>query len=836
MIRPMRDRLTIPALAVLAVLLAAGPVFAGPEERKGQIDFKVRLEPADLGPGGEGVLVVTSVIEHELHLYVDGDESVRFKPIPAKGVTYHVANPKKWTNWEVYEAKPAQVTWTKPIMRPIPGFPNAPPDPVWEEGHDFEIRVPVTLSEEAAEDAEIGLVFDYSACDESTCYARIRGTRAVVTLGAVPADPTSDPATGPAGDPVPVAAKPTIGAFPQSDAASVSLEIQDGEAGQVAVVTFTPSFGYYIHGPDAMAPDIPLTVEPLADEGITWGAWDFGEADEKVKKPYAVHLPFQRDGAKQLRIRVGWQGCNDTGQCDMPQKHVLVAKWGGARSEPPPPLVDPNGSNGPGAGPKPPAPPPVAVDLKPGEKGIVKPSETLPFPVILGDDLDKPRTDDDWREVGDPGVMQSGSEFEEKWKKYGILVLGIVFLFGVGLAFTPCVLPIIPLTISVIGGGNPDIKKSRLTLLLSVYVLGLTVTYGAAGAAAGFLGEAINLSAAFENPIVLWTIAGIFVVMAAGMMGFFELQPPAWMERMRGGAQKKSGTIIGSFLLGSLAAVIASPCTGPFVVSMIAFAATKGPLLGFLLFSMLGLGMGAVFFAAGSLNFLARPGPWMVWVRYAFGVILFGFALYLLANSGQLDNVIALFAVGFTVALVGWWATARHLVRKEGERIEVARMRGAVLAVSLVITTGLVAFLTRQPSVEGWIKLKDVAHLQEEVARATKLKRPVVIKIGATWCTYCKAYDGVIADDAYLSENFENMVRLKIDVEKDTRDDLRQAVGLPGGQPKMVFFDEHGRIRRAADIQEWHGDESVDELKKRVDFLYWRTGAKAGVESARAER
>jgi len=104
----------------------------------------------------------------------------------------------------------------------------------------------------------------------------------------------------------------------------------------------------------------------------------------------------------------------------------------------------------------------------------------------------------------------------------------------------------------VIGGGNPDIKKSRLTLLLSTYVLGLTLAYGTAGAVAGFLGEAINLAAAFENPAVIWTIALIFIAMAAGMMGFFELQPPAWMERMRGGAQKRSGTIVGSFLLGIL--------------------------------------------------------------------------------------------------------------------------------------------------------------------------------------------------------------------------------------------------------------------------------------------
>ena len=204
-------------------------------------------------------------------------------------------------------------------------------------------------------------------------------------------------------------------------------------------------------------------------------------------------------------------------------------------------------------------------------------------------------------------------------------------------------------------------------------------------------------------------------------------------------------------------------------------------------------------------------------------------------GAKSIDDVIILFAMGFVVALLAWWAVARHLRIKEGERIEGARMRGAILAVCLIITTGVVAFLTRQPPSEGWIKIKDVAHLKQEVARATKEKRPVVVKISATWCTYCKAYDGVIAGNAYLSETFGDMVRLKIDVEKDTRDDLRAAVGLPGGQPKMVFFDEQGRIRRAADVQEWFGEASDDELKKRVDFLYWKTGAEAGQKSARTQ-
>jgi len=105
--------------------------------------------------------------------------------------------------------------------------------------------------------------------------------------------------------------------------------------------------------------------------------------------------------------------------------------------------------------------------------------------------------------------------------------------------------------------------------------------------------------------------------------------------------------------------------------------------------------------------------------------------------------------------------------------------------------------------------------------------RPVVVDVWATWCKYCKAYDGVIESDPYLKKSFEEMVRLKINIETDQRDDLREAVNL-WGQPRMVFFDEQGRIRRAADVTEWYFDQSAAELKKRIDFLFRRT------ESARA--
>ncbi|MHC5010929.1 MAG: protein-disulfide reductase DsbD family protein [Planctomycetota bacterium] len=816
-------------LTILSVLaLLAAPAIAAPEN-PGKFEIQARLEPADLGPGESGFLVVTAKIERGLHVYATDSEALAWRPVPVEGVGYTLpggVRPDEGITWEKFSQAPGQVEWTPPHDYTDPNFPEEPPFPVWSPEGSFVIKVPVILDAAVAPGTKLGLVFEYSSCDEFQCYLRVGGQEALATVG----EPTtSEPAPGPgeaggaeapAAPPVP-AAPPSPQVAVSSQAAKITLEAKADEAGNgEAVVTFEPGFGYHLYFPGSSDGD-PIKVEALDGDGIRWGAYaidGFGEFAE----PYELRIPFERADATRLRIQVGWQACDDAGMCLAPQTGLLQLSWSdgqwtaGAGTD-----VEPPGGTEPA-----PTPPPSLPQAEDGEMLLVLASEDLPFDQVLGDELGAPRQDGSWRVVeASAAPPPKDSWFKQQWDKYGLLVLGPIFLIGLGLALTPCVLPIIPLTISVIGGGNPDIPKPRLTLLLTVYVLGLSLVYGVAGAASAAFGKAVDVEAAFRNPAVLWSFAGVFLLLAIGMLGIIEMQPPAWMEKMRGGAQRRSGTIIGSFLLGAMAAVIASPCTGPVIVGMLAFTTQAGSVgLGFMLFFTLGLGLGAVFFAAGSLNLLMRPGPWMVYVRYFFGVVLVGVALYYVADPG-LIGPIALFTIGFVIAAVTGFAVARHLVNKEGEVPATARFRGFWVAIALVLTTGLVAMLTRQGLAggpDGWIKVRDVAHLQEEVARAKAEGRPVVVDVWAIWCKYCKEYDKVIERDPYLREAFDQMVRLKIDVEKDAREDLRAALGLPAGQPKMVFFDEQGRIRRAADIQQWYGGDSGSELRRRVDLVFNR--------------
>jgi thiol:disulfide interchange protein DsbD len=314
-------------------------------------------------------------------------------------------------------------------------------------------------------------------------------------------------------------------------------------------------------------------------------------------------------------------------------------------------------------------------------------------------------------------------------------------------------------------------------------------------------------------------MASLFAVMSFGMFGVYELQPPAWLQRVQG--ERKGGSIPAAFLFGALAAVIASPCTGPVIVGLLAIAAQAGsPPLGFLMFFTLGLGMGAVLFAAGSLNFVMRPGPWMVWVRYVFGVLLVGMALYYLANSGLVSPA-ATYAIGLGIAALVAVGIARHLVKKEGEPRPAAIARGAKAAGLVALATVVVALLTRpaapaefaraEPGATGgaaWTVLRDRAHLLDEATRA-KGRRPVVVDTTADWCYYCKKWEELIAADAELHEGFSRLARLQIDVTDDPRLDLRSAIGAARAQPYFVFLDAEGRIRRDLDLG---GSPDRDEM------------------------
>jgi thiol:disulfide interchange protein len=653
---------------------------------------------------------------------------------------------------------------TSPTLRWTPSWGDeSDARDVWEES--FTLRIKVSVAKDAAPDAPVGVLVTYNPCNEKLCLQTVKDQPAVVRLSVPAKPPRLSPPLGNVGG-------------------EVRLEVRDlsadGRKG-IAVVTFAPAFGFhfYLPTPEVVAEGLlPITAEPVAAHAVTWGAFEIPKDRKELTEELAVRIPFERfPEVERIGVKVSFQACST--RCLDPEGPTLleaVFETGAAA-----------------------APPEPAGQAVP-ETPVV---HELLLPVV--------------GEKQDVGADADEGGIAGNFRRNGILAFGLIFLFGLGLAFTPCVLPLIPITISVIGGGR-DVPKARLTGLLGTYVLGLGLTYGGMGVAAAFAGG--SMSDAFREPLVIWGIALFFLFLGAAMLGVFELQPPQWIMRLQGGAQRRSGSFIGAFMFGCLAAIIASPCTGPFVAALVVFAAEqKDPVFGFAMFFVLALGMGAVFFAAGTLNFLMRPGPWMVWVRYMFGLILFVMALYYLGNQWLIVPPVS-YAVAAALGLLGAALVAWHLMRKEGAPPREAVPRAAVLAVLLVAFGCGTAWFTRPIEGVQWTKVRDREHLLQEVHEATAQGRPVIVDVWATWCGNCKAYDKVMVGSKDLLDRLDQMVRLKIDVTHEQFADLRAGLGVdPDTAPALVFIDRKGRIRQDAVIQDWLKEEAEAGLKRSLDLV-----------------
>lgn len=635
----------------LMALVATAPGTARAEEEapKGWIDFEGRLEPARLAPGESGLLIVTGSIPDKLHVYAQdaaGNKNEDNAPLTysfhdARGVTYKT-DALEITAPHMYDDKIFETQY-----------------PVYEKV--IQVRVPVSIAKDAPANTQVGVAFTYSGCDDSNCYRQRKSHTVLVSLdGSVqiangPPGLVSKPRPKPGESPQPAPKAPGPRVVGASTGQGGSATLALSSDGKTLEVTFAPQFGWHMYmPPGGKNGEPPIEVKPVETQGVRFGTFEIPEGDN-LHGPLTVKIPFTRAAdALEVKVLVAWQACSDgdfgqPGQCGPMHEDQLALVWEGAAS--------------------------TVVQEAETPKGEVR------YPVIEGDEVTAVEDQD---KLG--GLIA----------EYGYLALFFVFLFGMGLAFTPCVLPIIPITISVICGGNMDLPKRRVMTLLGIYVAGLALTYTAVGVIAALTGS--GLSEAMKHPPVLWGFAALFMLLAFGMLGIFELQPPQWLSKIQGGAQRRGGSPIGVFVLGCLMALVASPCTGPFLVGMVAFTAKSGNLIfGALLFLCLGLGMGAVFFlSATSLSFLLRPGPWMVWVRYGFGVLLFGAAIYYVGSYGLADPMAQLL-IALIGASLSAFLIARHLIHREGEKPQAAWSRGLMVGFFMLLGAAIVGILTRRP-------------------------------------------------------------------------------------------------------------------------------------------
>ncbi|MCH9688292.1 MAG: thioredoxin family protein [Deltaproteobacteria bacterium] len=321
----------------------------------------------------------------------------------------------------------------------------------------------------------------------------------------------------------------------------------------------------------------------------------------------------------------------------------------------------------------------------------------------------------------------------------GAAAYASAFFYGVLVDFTPCVFPLIPITVAVFGAKG--VSKPRALFLATAYVLGMATLYTTLGIVVALTGNAFG--AWLANPWVVIPIAGLLVALAASMFGAFDLQLPVSLQNRLntvGGAGP-----LGAFLMGLVSGFISAPCTGPVLLSLLAIiakasaAGTGGVVYGGSLLFTYALGMGTLFFAVALGASLFRPGPWMEYIKSFFGVMLIVMALYFLRPlSFQLETFILDPGWGFwaavTAVLVGVGLGAIHL-SFHGPRGE--RFRKGI-AVALTVFGTLVAVNNLMYAPSSWVRVTTLDEFEAEIAKAEEAGKPVAIDFAASWCVPCK--------------------------------------------------------------------------------------------------
>ena len=390
---------------------------------------------------------------------------------------------------------------------------------------------------------------------------------------------------------------------------------------------------------------------------------------------------------------------------------------------------------------------------------------------------------------------------------------GVFFLAGLGLAFTPCVLPMVPILSGIIAGEGDNVTPMRgFTLALS-YVLGMALIYTAAGVVAAAAG--LQLQATFNQPWVLILFSGLFVVLAMGMFGVYELQMPSGIQSKLAGisGQQKSGTIIGAFIMGALSALVVTACVAPALIAALTVMAQSGDMVrgGLALFAM-SLGMGAPLLAVGAAQgkLLPKAGPWMVAIKGAFGFMMLGLAVWMLSRI--LPGVVTMALWAALVFMSGvFMGGLTTLTSTSGNVQKLGKGLGL-----LAILYGLVLFfgalsggsnplrplaninfgggaVTEDEHLE-FTRIKTVADLDREIAAAVADGKSALLDFYADWCVSCIEMEEYTFITPEVQAALSNTIVLQADVTKNDAKDqvLLKRFGV-FGPPTIIFFGTNGK-------------------------------------------
>ncbi len=439
-------------------------------------------------------------------------------------------------------------------------------------------------------------------------------------------------------------------------------------------------------------------------------------------------------------------------------------------------------------------------------------------------------------------VNKPKDEFSMKVEKSVIAALLFAFFVGLATSLTPCIYPMIPITLAVLGARKPNQGHLRSFAIALTYVLGIALTYSVLGVIAASTGGAFGRALGNINTITV--VALVFVAMGLSMYGLINLQVPAFIQTKLGFAHKTS-SFAGAFSAGLAAGVVASPCVGPVLISILTYIAqTQNLVFGFFYLFVFALGIGFPFLILGTfsqlIGRLPKAGSWMEFIKFIFGTVMIAMAFYYIhpLYPMWLFNVLAGLAMIFVASIYGAFENVRNApIDPEAPMTKgaFARFRkGLMLAVLItgagffahgVMTKAGIRFITSASSLgtsEATAQKKRVGMEFETFSMdrlyvSQKEKKPVLIDFYADWCAACKELEEYTFTDAQVQELGKQFVLLRFDATEDSAEVnaiLKEfnIIGLP----TLVFYDRKGDQR---DDERVTGFEKADRFVQRMQNI-----------------
>lgn len=390
------------------------------------------------------------------------------------------------------------------------------------------------------------------------------------------------------------------------------------------------------------------------------------------------------------------------------------------------------------------------------------------------------------------------------------LSLLVLFVLGIGLAFTPCMYPMYPILSTIVLGKNKDsMSVGRAFSLSFVYVQGMALTYSLVGLVVASVG--VQFQAFLQNPYLLSIFIVLFVLLALAMFGAFELQLPSrWQQRLNAlSTQQKAGKYLGVLVMGALSSLVASPCTtAPLTAVLVLIAQSENLMFGFFALYVLSLGMGLPLILIGTTGgkLLPKAGNWMNIIKVIFGFMLLSVALVFLERFyvNELTNVLWGLLV---LAMFSYLFTANQnnaVTLSKGIKTAVC-VSGMVVGILMILVSlqrmSLVPNIIAQPmshevktSHPEFMVVKNLDDFKTKLSMANKQGKSVMLDLYADWCVACKEFEAKTFPDQRVIDALSNTIWMQIDLTENTPDnaEFNQYFNVLG-LPTVLFFNKKGQ-------------------------------------------